>query len=85
MAIQPTGNLPNVTFANCWAHVRRYWLKADSETGKLAWIIVITKYTLNCVDGLKAFLFDGRMEMDNNLAENAIHPTMIGQKNWFFC
>lgn len=23
--------LPNVTFANCWAHVRRYWLKADSK------------------------------------------------------
>lgn len=26
---------------NCWAHVRRYWLKADSKTVKLASIIVI--------------------------------------------
>ena len=28
-------NLPDVTFANCWAHVRRYWLKADSKNGKI--------------------------------------------------
>ena len=39
------GNLPNVIFANCWAHVRRYWLKADSKTGKLALIIVINSIT----------------------------------------
>ena len=24
-----------VTFANCWAHVRRYWLKADSKNGQI--------------------------------------------------
>ena len=29
------GNLPDVTFANCWAHVRRYWLKADSKNGQI--------------------------------------------------
>ena len=29
------GNLPDITFANCWAHVRRYWLKADSKNGQI--------------------------------------------------
>ena len=35
-------------------------------------------------DGLKAFLFDGRIEIDNNPAENAIRPNVIGRKNWLF-
>ncbi|GKV67503.1 hypothetical protein NCCP2716_00010 [Sporosarcina sp. NCCP-2716] len=29
------GNLEGITFANCWAHVRRYWLKADSKNGRI--------------------------------------------------
>ncbi|MGZ4159464.1 MAG: IS66 family transposase, partial [Neobacillus sp.] len=27
--------LEGVSFANCWAHVRRYWLKADSKNGRI--------------------------------------------------
>ncbi|MDQ0176445.1 transposase [Bacillus chungangensis] len=27
--------IEGVTFANCWAHVRRYWLKADSKNGQI--------------------------------------------------
>ncbi len=130
------GNLPDVTFANCWAHVRRYWLKADSKNGQigigvdycdqlyhlerqfkhlspgkrrksrqkhskpivekfLKWVdespffgknalAKAAEYTLNRVHGLKAFLFDGRIEIDNNPAENAIRPNVIGRKNWLF-
>ena len=40
--------------------------------------------SLNRVHGLKAFLFDGRIEIDNNPAENAIRPNVIGRKNWLF-
>lgn len=29
------GQLPGVQFANCWAHVRRYWLKAESKNGQI--------------------------------------------------
>ena len=29
------GKLKDVTFSNCWAHVRRYWLKADSKNGRI--------------------------------------------------
>lgn len=128
------GNLPGITFANCWAHVRRYWLKADSKNGQigvdfcdqlyrlerqfkhlssgkrrksrqkyskpivekfLKWVdespffgknalAKAAEYTLNRRHGLKAFLFDGRIEMDNNPAENAIRPNVIGRKNWLF-
>jgi transposase len=110
--------LEGVTFANCWAHVRRYWLKADSKNGQvgvkycdelyrlerkfkhlspskrrkkrqkyskpivekfLNWIETspfygknalakAAEYTLNRANGLKAFLNDGRIEIDNNPA-----------------
>ncbi len=126
------GKLEGVTFANCMAHVRRYWLKADSKNGKIGvdfcdqlyrlerefkdlspeerqkarqerskpiveeffkWIeespffgknalAKAAEYTLNRADGLKVFLSDGRIEIDNNPAENAIRPNVIGRKNW---
>lgn len=126
--------IEGITFANCWAHVRRYWLKADSKNGRigvkycdelfrlerefkhlspskrrkkrqkhskplvdefLAWVenspfygknalAKAAEYTLNRANGLKAFLDDGRIEIDNNPAENAIRPNVIGRKNWLF-
>ncbi len=30
------------------------------------------------------FLENGRLEIDNNLVENAIRPTAVGKKNWLF-
>ena len=30
------------------------------------------------------YLNDGRLEIDNNLAENAIRPFVLGRKNWLF-
>jgi len=33
---------------------------------------------------LTVYLNDGRVEIDNNLVENAIRPTAIGKKNWLF-
>ena len=36
------------------------------------------------MNGLKAFLNDGRIEIDNNPAENAIRPNVVGRKNWLF-
>lgn len=33
---------------------------------------------------LLIFLDDGRVELDNNLVENAIPPTALGKKNWLF-
>lgn len=41
-------------------------------------------YLLDQWLGLERFLGDGRLEIDNNLCENAIRPTAIGKKNWLF-
>jgi transposase len=41
-------------------------------------------YTLARWEGLTRFVDDGRLEIDNNLCENAIRPTAIGKKNFLF-
>ena len=41
-------------------------------------------YTLGLWPTLGVYLDDGRVEIDNNLVENAIRPTAIGKKNWLF-
>jgi len=41
-------------------------------------------YCLNQWSKLEAFLQDGRLELDNNLAERSIKPFVIGRKNWLF-
>lgn len=41
-------------------------------------------YALNQLSSLQFFLDDGRLEIDNNLVENAIRPTAVGKKNWLF-
>ncbi|MGJ7920932.1 IS66 family transposase [Neobacillus sp. LXY-4] len=124
--------IEGVTFANCLAHVRRYWLKVESKNGQIGvkycddlyrlerqfkhlspskrrkkrqkyskpiveefldWVekspfygknalAKAAEYTLNRANGLKAFLMDGRIEIDNNPAENAIRPSVVGRKNW---
>jgi hypothetical protein len=33
---------------------------------------------------MTVFLSDGRVEIDNNLVENAIRLTALGKKNWLF-
>lgn len=41
-------------------------------------------YTLGQWPALQVYLADGRVEIDNNLVENAIRPTAVGKKNWLF-
>jgi transposase len=41
-------------------------------------------YLLNLWPLLGVYLDDGRVEIDNNLVENAIRPTALGKKNWLF-
>ena len=42
------------------------------------------EYTLGLWSTLTVYLENGRVEIDNNLVENAIRPTAIGKKNWLF-
>jgi transposase len=41
-------------------------------------------YALGQWKTLEVYLVDGRVEIDNNLVENAIRPTALGKKNWLF-
>ena len=41
-------------------------------------------YALGQWRTLDVYLNDGRVEIDNNLVENAIRPTALGKKNWLF-
>jgi len=41
-------------------------------------------YAVAQMSGLEVYLEDGRIEIDNNLVENAIRPTALGKKNWLF-
>jgi transposase len=41
-------------------------------------------YCLNQWSKLTTFLKDGRLEISNNRAENAIRPVAVGRKNWLF-
>lgn len=41
-------------------------------------------YALGQWSNLQVYLNDGRVEVDNNLVENAIRPTAVGKKNWLF-
>ena len=50
----------------------------QSPLGKAA------RYCLAEWEALKRYLLDGRLEIDNNLTENAIRPSAVGKKNWLF-
>lgn len=41
-------------------------------------------YTLGIWEALNVYVTDGRLPIDNNLAENAIRPIALGRKNWLF-
>ena len=41
-------------------------------------------YTLGLWKELNVYLQDGRLPIDNNLAEQAIRPIALGRKNWLF-
>jgi transposase len=42
-------------------------------------------YTYRNYHKLTRYHLDGRIKMDNNLAENAVRPIALGRKNWLFC
>ena len=52
---------------------------AYSETGK-----AIT-YAYSRWGNMMHYLEDGRIKLDNNLAENEIRPITLGRKNYLFC
>ena len=54
------------------------------KTSEQAVIGKAIRYCLSHWDELNNYLKDGRIEIDNNLVENAIRPFALGRKNWLF-
>jgi transposase len=57
---------------------RRRSILPKSQLGKAL------SYALNQWPHLQTYLSDGRVEICNNLVENAIRPSKLGAKNWLF-
>jgi transposase len=60
------------------------WLKARGRYLPQSGLAQAIEYALGQWPTLTVYLNDGRVEIDNNLVENAIRPTAIGKKNWLF-
>jgi hypothetical protein len=60
-------------------------LVLQQETGvKLGILGIALNYALVQWRTMDVYLRDGRVDIDNNLVENAIRPTALGKKNWLF-
>jgi len=63
----------------------KVWLQAQlpkiSGKTKLAEAI---RYALNRMPKARAYLSDGRLELDNNICERSIRPIALGRKNYLF-
>lgn len=63
----------------------RTWLQANaSRVPKDSLTYKAIQYTLNQWDYLVGYLDDGRLQISNALAENAIRPFAVGRRNWLF-
>ena len=61
------------------------WLETNSRRvpkDSLTWTAI--NYTLNQWNYLVGYCGDGRLNISNALAENAIRPFAVGRKNWLF-
>jgi len=63
------------------------WIKEQLQDPKVLPGSVIgraVRYSAERWDELSNYLYDGRLEIDNNLVENAIRPVALGRKNYLF-
>jgi len=61
-----------------WAWLDSLYVLPKSKLGEAV------TYALNQKPYMENYLLDGRLEISNNRAENAIRPFTIGRKNWLF-
>ena len=72
-----TGPLLDAFFA--WANATVVKLSAKSALAEAF------RYTIKRRKALSRFVTDGRLEADNNIAENAMRGIALGRKNYLFC
>ena len=62
----------------------KWMVEAYKATNPKSPLGTATAYCIERWDNLLAYLNDGNLEIDNNLAENAIRPITLGRKNYLF-
>jgi len=70
--------LPVLAEINAWLQDNRQKVLPKSDIGKAM------AYMLKYWQRLNVYTTDGRLEIDNNLVENAIRPVALGRKNYLF-
>jgi transposase len=58
-------------------------LENEGELFAIFFAVPVQCFPLQCLSSV-SFTEDGDVNIDNNLAENAIRPFVIGRKNWLF-
>ena len=76
--VRQTRSRPHVDAFRTWCERR---LAGIPGKGDLAQAI---RYALKRWDAFTLFLDDGRVAIDNNVAERAIRPVALGRRNWLF-
>lgn len=71
-------SLPVLNILGTWLEQQYHETQPKSPIGKAI------RYAVRLWDQLLAYLYNGHLEIDNNLIENAIRPVAIGRKNWLF-
>jgi transposase len=67
--------------------VNEFFAWAEAMTAKLSAksnLAGAFRYAINRRDALSRFITDGRLEIDNNIAENAMRSIAFGRKNYLF-
>lgn len=78
LAIRQTETRPKVEAFKAWSEAQLARIPGKSDLAKAF------RYALNRWEGFVLFLDDGRVAIDNNAAERAIKPVVIGRKNFLF-
>ena len=71
-------SLPIINKLGEWIHAEAPDVLPKSQIGKAM------AYTAKRWDALSGYLYDGVLEIDNNLVENTIRPLALGRKNYLF-
>lgn len=69
---------PELEALHTWLHASLTMLSKKSE------LAVAIRYALSRWTALTRYRDDGRLEIDNNIAERALRTVALGRKNWLF-
>jgi len=78
LKVRQKGSRPQLARILLWLRENKHEFLPQSPMNKAIW------YALKIRRKLILYTKDGRVPIDNNLAENGIRPIALGRKNWMF-